>query len=330
MKKWTLMVILLVIVLAVALCACGSDDEKSDGQPSGGNNYVQPTGNAGSSQTDGKSGATGGDNGNKTIEPGPTVVDPLEEECESLLAGLNKATREDEYADLFALYQDCVDHAEEHGDKCSLLEKTAYTDLLKEMLYGKWMDDDSNYISYQYIYENYDNTQGNTWYGTNLPSSKISGNTYYYYIKTDENNVVIGYQDKLTEEQVDNFVITFEESGISVYNKNNKIKYELDMVKDYNKVVKGNARKAYIYIAKQIFDFKYPASVTVTACEVSGDIVYATIQAQNGFGGTNNTTYMFYELSGKYYISESSKTISTNVNLSELNSKLQAYVATGG
>ena len=40
--------------------------------------------------------------------------------------------------------------------------------------------------------------------------------------------------------------------------------------------------------------------------------------------------YKLYEINGSYYITEYSHNYSTNVDLSELNQKLQAYVSTGG
>ena len=51
---------------------------------------------------------------------------------------------------------------------------------------------------------------------------------------------------------------------------------------------------------------------------------------RHGFGGTNNTDYKLYEVNGKYYITEYSHNYSTNIDLTELNQKLQAYVSSGG
>ena len=128
------------------------------------------------------------------------------------------------------------------------------------------------------------------------------------------------------------FVISFNSNSLSVYNKNNGSTYQLTLDTSYDKVQKGNAKLAYIYIAKKIFSFKYPASVKVTVCHVDYETktVYATIQATNGFGGTNNTDYKLYEVNGKYYITEYSHNYSTNIDLTELNQKLQAYVSSGG
>lgn len=254
----------------------------------------------------------------------------MQEKHNSLLTKLQQSDFEDSYSDLFATYCECIAHTTEHTG-CSLMMSSTFSNFLKYMLYGRWEDAESGaFISYIYEYSDYNNTEGNTWYSTNLKSSRISGSSYYYYTDTDGATLIIGYQDKLTEEKTDNFFITFQENSLSVYNANNEKTYTLNAMADYEKVVKGNARKAYIYIAKNIFDFKYPASVKVTACAVEDDVVYATIQATNGFGGTNNTQYKIYVSSGQYIMTEYSFSKSTNVDLTELNQKLQSYVASGG
>lgn len=234
------------------------------------------------------------------------------------------ASYETQYSELYSLYLTATNHKAENG--CNI---DAYTELLlKYMLYGKWSDADGNYITYTYIYEDYGNTSGTTWYGTNLPTSKVSGNTYYYYTKIENGKLVIGYEDKITEEKTDNFVITFGEHTITVANKIYNSTYVLSLNDNYDKVQKGNARLAYIYIAKKIFTFKNPSSVEVTACHVDYETrtVYATIRATNSYGGIVSEDYKLYESGGKYYITEYEHNYSTNIDLDELNEKLQAYV----
>ena len=253
----------------------------------------------------------------------PIVANTGHKDLETQIASSNFETS---YSQLYNLYTSVKNHKENYG--CNLDAKR----LLESMLYGEWNDQNNNYISYTYIYSDYNNTKGSTWYGTNLPTSKVSGNTYYYYIETEGDDLIIGYQDKLTEDKTDNFVINFNSSGLSVYNKNNSTTYQLTIDTNYDKVQKGNAKLAYVYIAKKIFSFKYPGSVKVTVCHVDYETktVYATIQATNGFGGTNNTDYKLYESNGRYYITEYSHNYSTNIDLTELNQKLQSYVASGG
>ena len=245
---------------------------------------------------------------------------------EELVDKIDNASFEQSYSELYAIYSSAVSHQAECN--CHLY----LANLLKSMLYGEWKDASGNYINYTYVYSDYNNTSGETWYGTNLPTSKISGNTYYYYTEVEGKNLIIGYEDKITEEKTDNFIISFKQNGISISNEINNKTYELPYNASYAKVQKGNAKLAYIYIAKQIFSFKYPASVKVTSCYVDYETkeVYATIQATNGFGGTNNTDYKLYETNGSYYITEYSHNYSTNVDLTELNEKLQALVSSGG
>ena len=231
------------------------------------------------------------------------------------------------YSELYSIYEDVIAH--KNKSQCDF----EISNLLQNMLYGEWKDSNDNFVSYTYIYSDYNNTLGSTWYGTNLTTSMISGNTYYYYFNVEENNLIIGYKDKITEEGTDNFVISFNTDSISVKNKIDGINYNLTANKNYDKVQEGNAKTAYIYIAKNIFLFKAPNSVTITQCYVEYEekVVYATIQATNGFGGTNNTKYKLYEIDGQYFIEEFNHDYyDTNIELTELNQKLQSYVATGG
>lgn len=247
----------------------------------------------------------------------------------NILNKIANSSYETSYQELYAIYTEILSHKKD----CTSSIDSSYTAyLLENMLYGKWQDSNGNYIRFSYEYSNYNNTAGSTWYYTNLPSSKISGNNYYYYTKVENNNLIIGYEDTLTEERTNNFIITFGESEITVLNENNNKTYVLSLDKDYDKVQKGNARLAYIYIAKRIFDFKNPDSIKITCCCVNYETkkVYATIQATNSYGGTINTDYVFYESNGKYYFEKYSHDYSSNIDLSELNQKLQEYIATGG
>ena len=181
------------------------------------------------------------------------------------------------------------------------------------------------------MYTDYENTKGSPWLYTNLTTSKIDGNTYYYYEEIRDNNLIIGYQDKITEDKTDNFVITFNENSITLLNTNNNQTYTLDLTTKSG-IVKGNAKTAYIHIAKHIFNYYVPSSVKVTQCYVDYDakVVYATIQAPNKLGGIVSTEYKLYEFGGKYYMDEYSHNYSTNIDLDELNQRLQKYVASGG
>ena len=141
-------------------------------------------------------------------------------------------------------------------------------------------------------------------------------------------DLVIYYEDRVTEEQVDNHFITFYENYISVYNVADNKTYILNSNPSYVKERKGNAKLAYECIAKKIFSFKNPSSVVVTGCYVDYDErkVYATIQATNGFGALTTSDYRLYEIGGYYFMDEYSHNYSTNINLDELNEKLQSYV----
>ncbi len=240
-----------------------------------------------------------------------------------LIDKMAKTDFESAYSELYSVYTESSNHKAEC--KCDLDVKN----LLETMLYGEWKDAKGNHITQNYSYENYDNTRGESWFNTNLPTSKISGNTYYYYTEVKNDKLVIGFEDKVTEDKTDNFIITFNKNSITVQNETNNTTYELSMNQGYTKVEKGNAKLAYVYIAKNILRFKFPESVKVTSCYVDYEtkVVYATIQATNELGGTGNTDYKLYELNGSYYITESDHNYSTNIDLSELNDKLQEYIS---
>lgn len=246
-----------------------------------------------------------------------------------------KKGKEAEYSDMYTAYKALMDHYA--SSKCDVLNDYLFEYLCENMLYGYWEDASGNYISYIYAYENYDNTTGGTWYGTNLQTSKKSGNGYYYYTKIDGKNFVIGYEDDITEEKTDNFLITFNKDRITVKNKNDNKTYELKYNKTIAKTEKDNAKNAYVYFAKNILNFKYPNSVKVTQCYVNNENnetyeIYATVQASNGFGGTTNTKYWLYEIDGCYYIDEYTHnyTNTTNIDLDELNQKLSEFLASRG
>ena len=242
------------------------------------------------------------------------------------------ASHESSYNELYALYTEILNHENENGCKVEDDYYWSKSDLMTSMLYGEWKNANGDYINYTYVYEDYNNTKGDTWYGTNLPTSKIFGNTYYYYTEVNNNKLVIGYEDKITEERTDNFVITFNEDCISVESKVENKTYTLKLNSNYSKTRKDNAKTAYIYLAKNVFSFKVPSSVKVTQCYVDYEekIVYATLQASNSFGGTVTTEYKLYTSGGKYYMDEYSHSYSSNIDLTELNEKLKNYVSTGG
>lgn len=97
------------------------------------------------------------------------------------------------------------------------------------------------------------------------------------------------------------------------------------------KVEKGNAKLAYICIAKKIYNFKNPESVKVIQCYVEHKTktVYATILASNGFGGTIKTKYILWknDATDSYYIGENQHSYNdSNIDLDELNKRLKIFI----
>ncbi len=251
---------------------------------------------------------------------------PLEKHTD-LINEIKNFNMESDYAKMYECYKKIVDHYKRSD--CAIVSDSYYKNLLESMLYGKWTDSKGNYLDYTYIYENYSNTEGDTWYGTNIPNSKKDGQ-YYYYTDFDKELLVIGYQDAATEEKKDNFRISFSENSLTLKNLINSKTYTLNRVKDYEKVVKGSAKLAYDYLAKKILDFKSPKTVKVTQCMVDNEkkYVYAVIEGENTYGGNTKTLYRLYEKNGSIRMEEITyQSVSTNIDVDELNQKLKTYLS---
>ena len=243
---------------------------------------------------------------------------------QELLSKIYEAGHTSTYSSLYSIYPEAIAHVEEYGCNLPVLN------LLNFMLYGKWTDENGKYLTYTYVYTDYANTKGSSWFGTNLSTSKISGNDYYYYTKVEDGKLVIGYGDKITHEKTDNFVITFGDYKLTLESKIDGKTYELTYDQEYTKVEEGKAKYAYVCIAKKIFTFNYPESVKVIFCYVTtnNETCYATIQYTNSSGVTNNVEFKLYEKNGVYYITEYDHNYtSSNIDVDELNERLQNYVA---
>ncbi|MCI6443625.1 MAG: hypothetical protein MR844_01625 [Clostridia bacterium] len=234
-----------------------------------------------------------------------------------------------DYSVMFSYYKTTVEHSREHN--CNILSLNYFKQILQYMLYGTWKDEKGNIFSYTYVCNNYYNTHASTWLQTNLPSSQKADNTYHYYIGYRKEKIVIGYEDQITETKTDNYVISYDKSSILVENLNNNTFYNLTLDTTVEKIQRGNAKLAYIYIAKNIYKFKNPGSVKVSQCyvEYSTKKVYVTIQAMNSFGGVIKTKYVLWknDTTDSYYIIEDQHSYNySNVDLNELNNKLENYL----
>lgn len=248
---------------------------------------------------------------------------------DSLIEKIALFNLESNYSEMYEEYKIIVEHSKEHN--CDILNEYKFKNLLTYMLYGTWQDKNDNKISYRYVYENYNDTYGSSWFYTTLPTSKKANNDYYYYIDYKNEKAVIGYQDQITEEKTDNYLISFKESSIHLENLINNKSYDLFLDSTTPKVEKGNAKLAYICIAKKIYNFKNPESVKVIQCYVEHKTktVYATILASNGFGGTIKTKYILWknDATDSYYIGENQHSYNdSNIDLDELNKRLKTFI----
>lgn len=248
----------------------------------------------------------------------------------SLEDKIHNAEYGDSYADLFSLYTKVMEHQKKYNCQMTRYfpEENIGRFVEDKLFLGKWVDDDGKSLWRTYAYEDYENTYGSVWFGHDLPSSEVSGNDYYYYTEFKDGKLVIGYEDTITREKTDNFVITFEKDHISVENLIDKKTYVMQQDPDFAKVEKGNAQYAYYCLAKNINYFKNPSAVRVTGCHVDYDehVVYAVIESTNSYGGIVSADYKLYESEGRYYIEEYNHNYSTNIDLEELNTKLATLV----
>lgn len=246
-------------------------------------------------------------------------------EHQTLQNKIDQSTEEDSYSELFSIFKEAAAHKNNKDCDLNMYE------LLENMSYGEWKDADGNFLRRYLCYTDYNNTKGSSLFSTNLPNSKIIGSDYYFYTKADGDKLVIGYEDDVTNEEKDNFVITYKENSILVSNKIDNSTYSLNLNADFVKIQKGNAKRAYEYIAKNIMKFDSPILIQATKCYVDYDsgMVYATlVHSYLGVQIETVGTYKFYEVDGVYYVANYYGTIErTNVDIDELNNKLYSYVS---
>lgn len=240
---------------------------------------------------------------------------PVNADHAELQQKIDEFDKQTPYADAYALYRDAVAHRTECGCELDL------TKLIQDMFFGKWVNDKGDFISLRYAYEDYNNTKGNSWYGNNLLTSQDPDRSYFYYTKVEGEKLIIGYQDRETAEKTDNYLITFRENGVTVWNNNDSTGYFLDRDPSFDGVQKGNARLAYNCLSKSLSSFDRPDTVEITGCYVDygTKIVYAVIRYTDQSGRIRKHTYRLYEQNGQYTMEEYEHSYSSNVDLDELN-----------
>ena len=202
-------------------------------------------------------------------------------------------------------------------------------DLMELMLLGYWGQGEIYIKNYCY-YNDYNNTNLVSSLGIGIPTSKESGQSYYYYKESTDEGLVIGYESIITEDQTDNFLINFKENEITVFSYVENKTYNMKRSTTYTPpALKDNAKNAYIYLANVISNFYDPRSVVVNQCEYNAlaESCYVSISAANRVGGTLAKTYWIDKFNGSYTIHEWPYGVdSSNVDINELNQKLQEYI----
>lgn len=229
------------------------------------------------------------------------------------------------YADLWRCY-DSIQKYTGYRQDTALMQ--IRRDLMELMLLGYWGQGEIYIKNYCY-YNDYNNTNLVSSLGIGIPTSKESGQSYYYYKEPTDEGLIIGYESIITGDQTDNFRINFRETEIVVYSFVENKTYNMRRSTTYTPpALKDNAKNAYIYIANVLTDFYNPSSVVIKACEYNAhaESCYVTISAANRVGGTLTKSYWISKLNGSYTMMEWPYDITSNVYIKELNQKLQEYI----
>lgn len=230
------------------------------------------------------------------------------------------------YADLWHCYNSIEQYANYQKDTTLTQIRR---DLMEMMLFGRWEGTGDEVIKLEGYYDDYNNTNLRTTLTVDLPTSKKSGQSYYYYTESTDEGLIIGYKNKITEDKTDNFLINFKENEIIVFSYITNATYNMIRSSTYNRPIrKDNAKNAYIYIANIIDDFYDPRSVVINQCQYNASLesCYFSVSAANRVGGTVRNSYYIIKFDGSYSMNEWPYDITSNVNIKELNQKLQEYV----
>ena len=196
------------------------------------------------------------------------------------------------------------------------------------MLLGEWKDTSGKYIQFTYVFSDYNDEKGIPWYSTNLKTSQESGKSYQLYLEPKEEKLVIGYVDVQTGVKTENFIITFEETAISVENKIDQKTYTLNCNFNYQKVIKGKAKLAYEHVSAMLLTFASPETTVITNCYVDypTDNVYITIEYENGEGAKVTEQYEISIKDGEYQKRTFPYLATTNIDINELNQMLKDFL----
>ena len=228
------------------------------------------------------------------------------------------------FEDLFAFYS-AVKNVDDKYVKWNFDDM--YPQIFEVMFFGEWISDNYS-VGRQRVYSNYANTETSDWFSNNLPNSKIYGTAYYYYNNYDNHKMIVGYQDRVTNEKTDNYEITFFANSILVYSLIESKTYTLSRNLTYPRVVRDSAKMAYEYIARIVQNFKDPQTLVIRQCHVYSDEGYVVFEssAANSVGGIVIKTYKVTKVGNYYSATEISSNTNSNIDVDELNEKIQAYI----
>jgi hypothetical protein len=254
------------------------------------------------------------------------VKRPILKEHDELYDFLKYQRNSPSYSLLFAKHDQLIKHVSNHDD-CSFYLQDYY--LL--LLLGTWKDDNGKYIRLYRNYTDYDNTQFQVHFNTNLSTSNTSGNQYFFYFDATHNQkMIIGYQNKKTEQKIENFRVSFYSDHILLYSFIENKTYTL--IKDTNDtgMEKGNSKRAYNWISSFVTHISSTDANLLTFkvewCYVTDISIYCSLSWEDGNGTLVQKKYRFYAEGETLMYETTSYSYDSNINVRELNDMLQYYI----
>ena len=245
---------------------------------------------------------------------------PKSSEHKAFYNMINNLSIETSYKQLYSIYLSALAHANSCGCEFNFLP------LHKKMINGLWTNEDGVVFRVIEAYTDYNNTVTDQSLRMNLVSSASKGGDYLYSFTSKSEKLVVNMIDNITDDVIENYIISFHEDSILLENLIENKTYILTLDDSVGRVFKSLAKHAYVCIARNL---SIITDADITVCYVDYDTfdVYVTTTAfySGGFGVTKY--YRLYEVDG-YYFCEPVKHDyeESNIDLLELNNKLYEYM----
>ena len=256
------------------------------------------------------------------------VKPEIEKEHDELVDIMKDHIQHPYYSSLFVKYERFMNHINKHKD--CYISKESFCEFL---LLGKWEDSNGKYIELRRELTDYYNT-GNRYrefLSTNLSTSKSYGNEYTFYFDiTNDNKLIVGYQNNETEQKIENFRVSFYSDHILLFSFIENKTYTLMRDSKETGIVKGTAKRAYDWISSYIRHISSTdinlSTFKVEWCYVDGETLYCSLSWKNGNGTLIQEKYKFYNENEQLMYQATTYSYYSNIDIYELNRMLQDYI----